>query len=234
MIKLITRNRSYQPLAPRGIVIHETATPGATADNEYNYFNSGNRGASAHAFVDWNGFIQTVPYTEVAWHAGPTANSRYIGIEMCRPSGFDREKFSLVWEGTVRLVSELCREFGISEIISHSEISLRWGETDHTDPVGYFAEYGKTMEDFRSAVENTLKGDELSMTQYEELNAKISKINEHLGEYNYIDENLPSWATPTVRKLADKGFLKGDEEGLGLTFDMLRILVVLDRAGVFD
>ena len=51
--------------------------------------------------------------------------------------------------------------------------------------------------------------------------------------WNYIDGNLPSWATPTVKKLVTKGHLKGNENGeLELSYIMLRILVLLDRLGL--
>ena len=47
-------------------------------------------------------------------------------------------------------------------------------------------------------------------------------------------ENIPDWASGTVKKLVDRGLLLGDGEGnLNLTGDMVRILVILDRAGVF-
>ena len=53
--------------------------------------------------------------------------------------------------------------------------------------------------------------------------------------YNYIDNNMPDWARPTIDKLYNKGFLKGDENGcLNLDMSMLRILVILDRSGAFD
>lgn len=52
--------------------------------------------------------------------------------------------------------------------------------------------------------------------------------------YNYIDDNMPEWAKPTIQKLTDNGILKGTEDGLGLTDDMLRILVILDRAKIFN
>ena len=46
---------------------------------------------------------------------------------------------------------------------------------------------------------------------------------------------MPDWAKPTISKLYDKGYLKGDEEGnLNLDMNMLRILVILDRSGAFD
>ena len=50
--------------------------------------------------------------------------------------------------------------------------------------------------------------------------------------YNAINE-IPEFAKATVKKLCDKGYLKGDGKGLDLTYDMIRLLVILDRAGVF-
>ncbi len=64
------------------------------------------------------------------------------------------------------------------------------------------------------------------------------------GIWNYEEEDtmqrfnkvtdMPDWAKPTVQKLMDKAILVGDENGhLNLSMDMVRILVILDRAGVF-
>ena len=47
-------------------------------------------------------------------------------------------------------------------------------------------------------------------------------------------KDVPSWGRDTVSKLTDCGILKGDGTGLGLSNTMLRILVILDRAGSFD
>ena len=48
-------------------------------------------------------------------------------------------------------------------------------------------------------------------------------------------ENVPEWARPTVQKLVDRKALLGDENGnLSLSRDMVRILVVLDRAGFLE
>ena len=244
-VKLIQNNRSGSRLNPIGIVVHETATPGATAEREYQYFNSANRGASAHAFVDWEDVIQTIPYDEVAWHAGPTANSRYIGIELCRPSGHDPDKFGRVWNNAVSLFADLFREYGfgtvtVDNLLSHAEVSSRWRETDHTDPVGYFAEYGKTVNDFRDAVQNELNGgaqvaaiNDL-VTRIDELEQRINRL-ENPMIYNYIDNNMPEWARPTIQKLSAKGYLKGNDQGeLGLTDEMLKLFVINDRAGVYD
>ena len=53
--------------------------------------------------------------------------------------------------------------------------------------------------------------------------------------YNYIDDNMPDWARPTITKLVAKGYLKGNENGeLGLNDTMLKIFVINDRAGLYD
>lgn len=74
---------------------------------------------------------------------------------------------------------------------------------------------------------------ELTMTQYEELKKMIESIANPMI-YNYIDDNMPDWAKPTIQKLVNKGILKGDENGLNLTDDLLRMLVINDRAGIYD
>ena len=52
--------------------------------------------------------------------------------------------------------------------------------------------------------------------------------------YNWTEE-VPEWARPTVQKLLDKGYLKGNDKGeLELTYSMLKIFVVNDRAGLYD
>ena len=53
--------------------------------------------------------------------------------------------------------------------------------------------------------------------------------------YNTMKEIAAAapWAVPTVEKLVKKGYLKGDDKGFDLSMDMLRMLVIEDRAGVY-
>ena len=75
--------------------------------------------------------------------------------------------------------------------------------------------------------------EDLSMTQYEELKKDIRDLTPMI--YDYIDENMPAWARPTIQKLRDKGLILGDENGkLGLTYELLKMFVVNDRAGLYD
>ena len=91
------------------------------------------------------------------------------------------------------------------------------------------------------------EGDELMSQEYEALKAAIDNLTEtvkllavdvsdlkHPMIYNYIDDNMPEWARPTIQKLVDQGALKGDENGLNLDDNMLRMLVINDRMGLYE
>ena len=47
-------------------------------------------------------------------------------------------------------------------------------------------------------------------------------------------DECPDWARKTVQKLIDKKYLDGDGQSLDLSHDMVRLLVIQDRAGNFD
>lgn len=172
LVKLISKNRSNEKLIPQGVCIHDTATPSATALNEYTYFNNGagGRSASAHAFIDWTDgctIIQTVPYNEVSWGCGYTGNHKFINIECCVPKTHNVEQFNIVWNNTVQLVADLfiehVKQYTITKdnLMSHAEVSNKWHETDHRDPIAFFKEYSKTVDDFRNEVQkviNTKRG----------------------------------------------------------------------------
>lgn len=52
--------------------------------------------------------------------------------------------------------------------------------------------------------------------------------------YNKMSD-VPNWAKATVKKLQDKGYLKGEgSDNLNLEHNMLRGLVINDRAGLYD
>lgn len=59
-------------------------------------------------------------------------------------------------------------------------------------------------------------------------------------EVDNVDEryqalaDCPGWAQEAIKKLMSKGYLNGDGTGLDLSRDMVRLLVILDRAGAFD
>jgi N-acetylmuramoyl-L-alanine amidase len=153
-------NRPRRVLKPEGFVIHATSNPGATAQNHYKYFNSGDRQSSAHYVADWQDIIRLIPENEIAWHAGPSANSKYLSVEMCEPKGHNVLEFQQVWERTVWLVADAFVRYGwgvTPGLWSHDGISKRYHETDHTDPIGFFKEYGRTFADFVTEVDALIR-----------------------------------------------------------------------------
>jgi N-acetylmuramoyl-L-alanine amidase CwlA len=192
--KFLAMNRSYKKFKPVGVVLHETATPGATASAEFKYFNSAARGASAHAFVDWTETIQMIPWDEAAWHAKEPANSQFIGIEMCRPKIHDTEKFEIVYNEAVALFSRLffivlkINKISKDNLMSHDEVRLKWRNTSHTDPTAYLKEYGKTMDGFRAdvqaAINNNPEHVKVLQTQLNKFGYKL-KVD---GDYGKISQ----------------------------------------------
>jgi peptidoglycan L-alanyl-D-glutamate endopeptidase CwlK len=65
---------------------------------------------------------------------------------------------------------------------------------------------------------------------------KWEKEEELVKRYQTLDEikHEASWAVDTVSKLIERGVLKGDGNGLDLSADMLRLLVINDRAGLYQ
>jgi len=193
--RFISKNRSYVPLKAIGTVVHETSDPGATDENEYNYFNTGNRGASAHAFVDRDSITQTIPWDEQSWHAGPTANTNFIGIELCHYD--DAESFKEVWKRAVWLFAYIqayiLKRPSITKfnLMSHAEVSEKWHETNHTDPISYFGKFGKTVEDFRNEVQyeiNNMLGQQIESAPVEKaVNNDILQLQKTLNRLNITD-----------------------------------------------
>lgn len=157
----LLKKNSGKRLNPQGIVLHETATPGATAQAEYKYFNR-ETSRSAHAFIDWYEDLQIIPWNVKAWHAMEPANSVFIGVEMCRPKTHDPEKMKIVYWATVdafaRIYRWILEEKTVTpeNLMTHHEVTLKWKRSTHTDPTGLFKEYGYTIEQFRADVQYRL------------------------------------------------------------------------------
>jgi N-acetylmuramoyl-L-alanine amidase CwlA len=158
-VKYIKENRSYKKLDAIGMTIHDTGNVwGDTDENNWSYFNRAYRAASAHIFIDDDSITQFIPLNERAWHAGPTANARFIGVEMCNSKtgkkGFDIIYAKTVWIFAKIFIEELhIHTITKKNLMSHHEITKKWGETDHVDPDSYLAKYGKSVDIFRKDVQ---------------------------------------------------------------------------------
>lgn len=138
-----------------GIVIHYTANPGSTAQENRDYFNglqySHETEASSNFIIGIDGeIIQCVPTWEVAY-ASNDRNSDTVSIECCHPdeSGRFTEQ---TYRSLVQLTAWLCVKFdlGPEDVIRHYDV------TGKICPK-YFVENEDAWETFRTDVENAIE-----------------------------------------------------------------------------
>ena len=203
------------------IVVHYTANNGDRAEGNGNYFAHPNRNASAHYFVDENTIVQSVYDNDTAWHCGAKSyrhekcrNNNSIGVEMCSEKDQNGQYYinQETQNTAIAVVKMLMEKYNIplENVLRHYDI------TGKICPEPFVRNQVQWL-DFKKRLSETEKKEGTEMV------------------YNYIDENMPDWAKPTVQKLINRGALKGDEKGqLMLTGTMLRLFVIHDRMGVYD
>lgn len=140
------------------LVIHETANPGASAYN-HTLFWSRDDTYAVHYVMELDGSVvyHTVPDWALCWHVG-NGNYATVGIELAHATNW--EDFSAQWDEAVAWAGDYLnsRGWGVDRLLSHNDCRYWWGGTDHTDPTGYFAEYGRSWSMFKSDVEDYLGG----------------------------------------------------------------------------
>ena len=233
----IAYNKSKRTQKPIFIVIHDTGNTGKGADSDahFAYFNSGNRSASADFFVDDKKILRVNDYKKYyTYHCGDgkgkygISNSNSVGIEICVNKDGDYNK---AFQNAVNLTKQLMAELSvpIERVVRHYDASRK------NCPASMSENSWQLWQKFKSLLLEEIDMEELKKLQAEiaDLKKKIKDLKE-TPIYNYVDENMPSWAKPTVTKLMNKGLLKGGEDGkLNLDGNMLRMLVINDRAGIY-
>lgn len=134
------------------LVIHETANPGASAWNHVLYWRGNDTYAVHHVMeLDGSTVYNTVPENRLCWHVG-NGNGYTVGIELAHAT--NASDFAKQWSEAVKWAGDELRSRGwdTSRLLSHYEAAQRWGGSDHTDPNGYFRQYGKTWYEFKQAV----------------------------------------------------------------------------------
>lgn len=221
------------------IVLHFTANNGDTAKNNADFFarESGLR-ASAHYFVDPNEIYQSVKDTDTAWHCGKERGGSYyndcrnansIGIEMC---SVIRNGVYVIPEATMKRAANLTRELMAKYHVPASRVCRHYDVTHKQCPEPWVRN-PKQWEKFKEMltekeVEDMTEQQTRNIAKQEIANAEKAK-----KVYDTVD-TVPAWGKATVQKLVNKGFLQGDDQGkLALTTDLLRLLVINDRAHLY-
>ena len=217
------------------IVLHHAAATVCSARQiDLWHKEKGWAGIGYHYFVRKNGDIYR---GRPEWSIGAHVQGmNHCSIGICAEGNYDKEATmpTTQKDAIVKLMKDILVRYPQAKIVGHRDI----GSSDCPGkyyPLDYFKNYNYTG------------SDELTMSQYEELksmignlsnmiqalNSKVQKM-ENPMIYNYIDGNMPDWAKPTIQKLVNNGMLKGNENGLNLTEDLMRILVKNDRAGLYE
>lgn len=158
-VQLLTVNPYSRPGTEtqkiRGIVVHYTANPGATAKNNRDYFeglkDTHETKVSSNFVVGLEGeIIQCVPTWEVAY-ASNERNIDTVSIECCHPdeNGIFNEK---TYRSMVQLCAWLCMKFDLDEqdVIRHYDV------TGKNCPK-YFVEDEEAWKTFRKDIAAAMK-----------------------------------------------------------------------------
>ena len=166
------------------IVIHDTGNYKDTALANANYFNSGDRQASAHYFVDDTSIYQVVEENQAAWHCGDghgvygISNHNSIGIEMCNSGGYISDT---TINNTLELVRSLTSKYGVSinNVVRHYDASRK--DCPHNMSANNWAKWN----DFKARLAKGDNFDLISETKNATLKSQISSLQYYMNvDYN--------------------------------------------------
>lgn len=230
---------------PTKIVVHSTGAnnpqisryvqpnDGFLGENKYgNSWNNPGLDACVNAFIGKvaDGSVavyQTLPWDYRPWGVGSGSKGSYndcaIQFEICEDNLTDANYAKECYERAAHLCAYLCNEYGISVtgIVSHKEAHEQGYGSNHGDPEHWWRKFGLSMSNFRARVQEILDSEK-----------EVENMENNITRYNTISE-MPDYAKSTVEKLVKKEYLKGDGNGFDLSLDMVRMFVILDRAGMF-
>ena len=160
-VQLLTVNAYSRPGTQsdkiENIVIHYTANPGTTAEQNRNYFeglkDSKKTRASSHFIIGLKGeIVQCVPTWEIAY-ASNERNADTVSIETCHKTA-DGTYTTATYDAMVQLTAWLCEKFGLTEadVIRHYDI------TGKICPK-YFVEDEDAWKQFKTDVKTVLEAE---------------------------------------------------------------------------
>lgn len=179
----LTENECYKSdrkmTEVRGLLIHDTATPGATPETfvkSWNVLRPAGKQVCVHAFADDTKVINTLPYTMRCWGCGfgtkGSGNDYYIQIEMCDSKEIyfkngweyntkDKDKTYKYVNDTAEVVSDWAakrlNELGFNSVTkdnvtSHYEANAKGIASNHGDPKGFLSLGGLDMDKLRGMI----------------------------------------------------------------------------------
>lgn len=212
------------------LVYHYTGNDGDTAAANAQYYREALVKSSAHYFVDDKEVVQSVSDSYIAWAVGGkkwsdcdktgggklygvVTNANSISIEMCDVA---RDGRLMASEATLANAAELGRmlmkryNIPIDHVVRHFDVTGKYCPAYFMDESAWAA--------FKSRLSDS------------EQTGKENGSMERRYQTFYEIQKAAPWAAATVQKLMDKGALNGTGTGLDLSADMLRLLVIAERA----
>lgn len=91
----------------------------------------------------------------------------------------------------------------------------------------------KTPKKFMDTWEEAMTDNERKA--FEELKSRVNELAQRAERVYHYTAELPDWAQPTMQKLMDMGIYVGNaEDDLNLPEGIMRVLVINDRAGLYE
>ena len=166
------------------LTVHETANPGASAYNHYKLYSRGYAYAVQYVMdLDGSTVYHTMADNRKAWAVG-NGNSQCVNIELCHAT--NKADFDKQWNEAVKWAGDYLnkRGWGIDRMISHNDARMRWGGSDHTDPLEYFMQYGKSWNQFKAEVAAYMKTGQVGGT-VEQGTAETQAPSSYNGSKSY-------------------------------------------------
>nr|DAQ86686.1 MAG TPA: N-acetylmuramoyl-L-alanine amidase [Caudoviricetes sp.] len=231
--------RKGREFAINWICLHFTSGNGDTAQNNADYFaREGGLNASAHYFVDTARIVQSVKDSDTAWHCGRERGGSYyndcrnansIGIEMC---SVKRNGVYVIPEDTMKRAAKLTRELMAKYHVPVSRVCRHYDVT-HKDCPEPWVRNPQLWQKFKTMLTEKEVEDMTEQQTRNIVKQEIANAEKAKKVYDTVDA-VPAWGKETVQKLINKGFLQGDDKGkLALSTDLLRLLVINDRAHLY-
>ena len=240
----------WMPDGVKGITIHNTEDLENVYDDAELYaratWPNQNMGtARVHYYIDDVSCWQLLDETEIGWHAGTgtfgAGNRDTISIEIIMDGSGSEADRAAIERGALLAAVLLNRYgFGCDRLHTHR------GWNGKQCPL-YLLPRWEAFKEKVNGYLKEIKEEEKAMGILAEVNVMRDKIEETLREqekvqgkrYHTLGDITSEYYRPTIDKLINKGVLKGkggdgEDIEIDLSEDAVRLLVILDRTGLFE
>lgn len=185
-------------------------------------------GSSCNYAVGKDGSIGLgVDEKDRSWCTSNKANDhRAITIEVASDTTHPYAVTDAAYKALIKLLVDICKRNGIKKLLWKGDKSLI-GKVDQ-----------QNMTVHRWFANKACPGDYLYSRHGQIaalVNTQLSSQEEEetMTIYKTLAD-VPDWGKATIQKLLNKDFIEGTGDGLNIEENMLRVLVINDRAGLYD